>query len=65
MKYPAFPRGDFYCVIVGFHYNVAKILIYRKERSSKTISFFSEFFVFVVAIVARFLAEVNGGKIPA
>ncbi len=30
-------------------------------------SFFSSpiFFVFVVAIVARFLAEVNGGKIPA
>ena len=40
--------------------------VFRREIRGATASFFlSDFFVFVVAIVARFLAEVNGGKIPA
>lgn len=39
---------------------------FGRETRGATASFFSPiFFVFVVAIVARFLAEVNGGKIPA
>ena len=36
-----------------------------RNRRLDSFFFLSDFFVFVVAIVARFLAEVNGGKIPA